>query len=110
MKDPKKKRRILDWDLRSPTNFYPQYGDGRDRIKPIRAIQSSLLQPVTPQYDLSESDTRDEGVGPLVNDLPRTLVPTSLAAPHRHSVSEDVEPNTPKKRRRGKRIRTNEWV
>ena len=52
------------------TNFYPQYTDNdRDRVEPISAIRQAQFQKVIPRYVLSASETRDQGVGPMMEDV-----------------------------------------
>ena len=47
------------------TNFYPMYDFDRDQVNPVSSIRSIKLQRIIPRYELSTSDTRDEGVGPV---------------------------------------------
>jgi len=63
----KKKRKQTPWHrLEGTTNFYPQYLDGaRDRVTPIAPIQPNEFQRVEPRYQLSMSETRDTGLGPM---------------------------------------------
>ena len=47
------------------TNFYPLYDFDRDQVNPVSGIRPIKLQRIIPRYELSASDTRDEGVGPI---------------------------------------------
>ena len=47
------------------TNFYPLYDFDRDQVNPVSGIRPIKLQRIIPRYELSTSDTRDEGVGPV---------------------------------------------
>lgn len=69
--DSKKKRvRVDHWNSRRVTTFYPQYGENRDKIQPVRGVFPTMFQEVIPRYDLSASDTRDDGVGPMFEETP----------------------------------------
>ena len=63
----KKKRKQTPWHrLEGNTNFYPQYLDGaRDRVTPIAPVQPNEFQRVEPRYQLSMSETRGTGLGPM---------------------------------------------
>ena len=63
----KKKRKQTPWHrLEGPTNFYPQYLAGaRARVTPIAPVQPNEFQRVEPRYQLSMSETRDTGLGPM---------------------------------------------
>ena len=63
----KKKRKQTPWHrLVGTRNFYPQYLDGaRDRVTPIAPVQPNEFQRVEPRYQLSMSETRDTGLGPM---------------------------------------------
>ena len=67
----KKKRKQTPWHrLEGTTNFYPQYLDGaRDRVTPIAPVQPSEFQRVEPRYQLSMSETRDTGLGPMFMEV-----------------------------------------
>ena len=41
------------------------YDFDRDQVNPVSSIRSIKLQRIIPRYELSTSDTRDEGVGPV---------------------------------------------
>jgi hypothetical protein len=53
------------------TNFYPTYGPANDQVDPVLPVRRTIFQRVVPRYRLSTSETRDEGVGPLFNQIPR---------------------------------------
>lgn len=52
------------------TTFYPQYGEGRDKVEPVRSVYPTQFQEVIPRYYLSATDTRDDGVGPTFEETP----------------------------------------
>jgi len=67
----KKKRNLVDhWNSRRVTTFYPQYGEGRDVVEAIRPVYVTQFQQVIPRYNLSATDTRDDGVGPTFEEVP----------------------------------------
>ena len=48
-----------------PQNFYPTYVDGnRDKVTPAAATFKTHFQTVIPRYNLSMTETRNEGTGP----------------------------------------------
>ena len=49
------------WPL---TNFYPQYDGANDQVDRVTAVRAVRFQRILPRYQLSTSETRDEGVGP----------------------------------------------
>ncbi|MBF0239304.1 MAG: hypothetical protein HQM12_16505 [SAR324 cluster bacterium] len=65
----KQKTKIFHWQLQGNTNFYPRYGEGRDVVTAVSAIQASAFQEIVPRYQLSASETRDQGVGPFFNEI-----------------------------------------
>jgi len=60
---------IDNWNSRRVTTFYPQYGEGRDRVEPIKRIHTVKFQQVIPRYNLSATNTRDDGVGPMFEEV-----------------------------------------
>ncbi|MBS1256645.1 MAG: hypothetical protein MAG581_02471 [Deltaproteobacteria bacterium] len=62
----KKTRRKTRWKrLEGTTNFYPTYVDGnRDKVTPAAATFKTHFQTVIPRYNLSMTETRNEGTGP----------------------------------------------
>ena len=74
MKDsqPNHRRRArLVWP-RYSTNFFPSYGEENagDRVEAIGPVQPVIFQRVIPRYDLSTSETREAGVGPMMDGDP----------------------------------------
>lgn len=47
-----------------PTRFYPHTGD--DAIAPIGRVRPAQLQRVLPSYELSTEETRETGLGPIL--------------------------------------------
>ncbi|MGQ9615217.1 MAG: hypothetical protein ACUVWJ_02325 [Spirochaetota bacterium] len=64
-------RRIPRNSLVRPTNFYPNYGEGFDRVSPIYPVRRTAFQRVLQRYRLSSTLTRDSGLGPRVETIPR---------------------------------------
>ena len=63
--------------LEATTNFYPTYVDGKkDKVTPTAAIFTTQFQTVIPRYNLSMTETRNEGTGPTF--LETEYQPTSL--------------------------------
>ncbi len=62
-----------------PTLFYPQYEKARrDYVSPVKRIVRTEFQVVIPYYELSQSDTQDDGTGSFFeqsNDLRHTRPP-----------------------------------
>jgi hypothetical protein len=54
-----------------PTFFYPTYRTGLDLVNRVLRTQPVFFQRVFPRYDLSATLTRDTGLGPLIEKLPR---------------------------------------
>ena len=51
--------------LKGTTNFYPTYVDGnKDLVTSIESSRKSEFQTIIPRYELSMSETRDQGTGP----------------------------------------------
>lgn len=65
----KKTHKIDNWNSRRVTTFYPQYGEGRDRVEPVKRVHPTMFQQVIPRYNLSATDTRDDGVGPMFEEV-----------------------------------------
>ena len=51
------------------TNFYPNYR-GEERTERIARIQPARFQEIIPRYNLSTAETRTQGTGPALYDLP----------------------------------------
>ena len=64
-----KKRSPLHWNIVGTTTFYPKYGEGRDVVEPVMPIRPAKFQRIIPRYELSASQTRDEGVGPVFEEV-----------------------------------------
>ena len=73
-----KMRHKAKWKrLEATTNFYPTYVDGnRDKVTPTAATFKTQFQTVIPRYNLSMTETRNEGTGPTF--LETEYQPTSL--------------------------------
>lgn len=70
MENEKKRRRYeIDWNSRYTTTFYPQYGEGRDKVTAVSAVRPTRFQQVIPRYNLSATETRDQGVGPVFEEV-----------------------------------------
>ena len=71
-------RRKARWKrLEATTNFYPTYVDGnKDKVTPTAATFTTQFQTVIPRYNLSMTETRNEGTGPTF--LETEYQPTSL--------------------------------
>ncbi|MBF0279396.1 MAG: hypothetical protein HQM13_16485 [SAR324 cluster bacterium] len=98
--DKKKRGYVEHWNSRRVTTFYPQYGEGRDVVEAIRPVQITKFQQVIPRYNLSATDTRDDGVGPMFEEVPydRQIFP-------RKKKQAGPLGLKPAKRRKRKRIR-----
>jgi len=85
------------------TNFYPMYDFDRDQVNPVSSIRSIKLQRVIPRYELSTSDTRDEGVGPVYEINPAAsgrINPSSTSAHTRKVKAKKVDNNVQYQRQR----------
>ncbi len=112
-----KKRRINWYRSESVTNFYPQYsadeGVRRDLVSPIAPVQPTEFQRVEPRYQLSMSETRDTGLGPMFLE---TEYPTP-AQRQRGAVSARPEKRPPpepeplfqRPEHPRKKVRTDKW-
>ena len=71
-------RRKARWKrLEATTNFYPTYVDGnKDKVTPTGATFKTQFQTIIPRYNLSMTETRNEGTGPTF--LETEYQPTSL--------------------------------
>jgi len=71
-REPKagKKRQLLPLNRYMwRTHFYPNYDDGNDQVDPITPIRRTAFQKVLPYYEISTSETRDEGYGPAMDGV-----------------------------------------
>ena len=83
-------RRKLRWKrLVATTNFYPTYVDGnKDKVTPTAPTFKTQFQTVIPRYNLSMSETRNEGTGPTFLETeyqPTSLRPKTIKKPKEHS-------------------------
>ena len=67
----RKNRRKARWKrLEATTNFYPTYVDGnKDKVTPTAATYTAQFQTIIPRYNLSMTETRNEGTGPTFLEL-----------------------------------------
>ena len=85
----KKVRRKAQWKrLEATTNFYPTYVDGnKDKVTPTAATYKTQFQTVIPRYNLSMTETRNEGTGPTFLEIeyqPTSLRPKNLKKAKEH--------------------------
>ena len=111
---PKEKiHRKARWKrLEASTNFYPTYVDGnKDKVTPTSATFKTQFQTVIPRYNLSMTETRNEGTGPTF--LETEYRPTSLRPKTvkilKENVSYKSEPIFKLPRHKKKKIRTDFW-
>ncbi|MFP4484987.1 MAG: hypothetical protein ACLFO1_09060 [Spirochaetaceae bacterium] len=52
------------------TNFYPLYDGTNDQVDRVLPVRHTIFQRVIPRYELSTSETRDQGVGPTFIEVP----------------------------------------
>lgn len=71
-KNPNIKRRH-HYGYRGRTNFYPLYDSDDDRVEAIQPISGVLFQRVLPHYEISSTETRDSGLGPVFDAEPQIL-------------------------------------
>ena len=111
---PKEKiRRKARWKrLEASTNFYPTYIDGnKDKVTPTAATFKTQFQTVIPRYNLSMTETRNEGTGPTFLETeyrPTSLRPKSVKI-LKETVSYKSEPIFKLPRHKKKKIRTDFW-
>ena len=111
---PKEKiHRKARWKrLEASTNFYPTYVDGnKDKVTPTAATFKTQFHTVSPRYNLSMTETRNEGTGPTF--LETEYRPTSLRPKTvkilKETVSYKSEPIFKLPRHKKKKIRTDLW-
>ena len=111
---PKEKiHRKARWKrLEASTNFYPTYVDGnKDKVTPTAATFKTQFQTVIPRYNLSMTETRNEGTGPTF--LETEYRPTSLRPKTVKILKENVSyksvPIFKLPRHKKKKIRTDFW-
>ena len=98
--------------LEATTNFYPTYVDGnKDKVTPTAATFITQFQTVIPRYNLSMTETRNEGSGPTFMET--EYQPTSLrqktVIKSKEPVSYKSEPIFKLPRHKKKKIRTDFW-
>ena len=112
MNKEKVRRKVRFKRLEATTNFYPTYVDGnKDKVTPTAATFKTQFQTVIPRYNLSMTETRNEGTGPTFLEI--EYQPTSL----RHKTIKKTKENVPYKpeplfklpRHKKKKIRTDFW-
>ena len=52
------------------TNFYPLYDAANDQVDRIVPVRRTIFQRIIPRYELSTSETRDQGLGPNFIEVP----------------------------------------
>ena len=111
---PKEKiHRKARWKrLEASTNFYPTYLDGnKDKVTPTAATFKTQFQTVIPRYNLSMTETRNEGTGPTFLETeyrPTSLLPKTVKI-LKENVSYKSEPIFKLPRHKKKKIRTDFW-
>ena len=106
-------RRKARWKrLEATTNFYPTYVDrNKDKVTPTAATFTTQFQTIIPRYNLSMTETRNEGTGPTF--LETEYHPTSLRSRTVKNLKENVsyksEPIFKLPRHKKKKIRTDLW-
>ena len=106
-------RRKARWKrLEATTNFYPTYVDGnKDKVTPTSATFKTQFQTVIPRYNLSMTETRNEGTGPTYLETeyrPTSLRPKTVTI-LKENVSYKSEPIFKLPRHKKKKIRTDFW-
>ena len=111
---PKEKiHRKARWKrMEASTNFYPTYVEGnKDKVTPTAATFKTQFQTVIPRYNLSMTETRNEGTGPTF--LETEYKPTSLrqktVKKSKKHVSYKHEPIFKLPHHKKKKIRTDFW-
>ena len=98
--------------LEATTNFYPTYVDGnKDKVTPTAATFKTQFQTVIPRYNLSMTETRNEGTGPTFLETeyrPTPLRPKTVKI-LKENVSYKSEPIFKLPRHKKKKIRTDFW-
>jgi hypothetical protein len=64
------RRRSAHMEAARLTNFYPLYDGANDQVDRVSPVRRTIFQRVIPRYELSTSETRDEGVGPTFIEVP----------------------------------------
>ena len=98
--------------LEATTNFYPTYLDGnKDKVPPTAATFKTQFQTVIPRYNLSMTETRNEGTGPTFLEI--EYQPTSLRSKNLKNIKEHKSyksgPIFKIPQHKKKKIRTDFW-
>tara|TARA_B100001029_G_C14921765_1_gene372389 strand:- start:214 stop:555 length:342 start_codon:yes stop_codon:yes gene_type:complete len=106
-------RRKAKWKrLEATTNFYPTYVDGnKDKVTPTAATFPTQFQTIIPRYNLSMSETRNEGTGPTFLEIeyqPTSIRPKNIRK-SKEPKSYKSEPIFKLPRHKKKKIRTDFW-
>jgi len=106
-------RRKARWKrVAATTNFYPTYLDGnKDKVTPTAATFKTKFQTVIPRYNLSMTETRNEGTGPIFLETeyqPPSLRPNTIKKT-KENKSYKSEPIFKLPRHKKKKIRTDFW-
>ena len=106
-------RRKARWKrLEATTNFYPTYVEGnKDTVTPIAATFTTQFQTVIPRYNLSMTETRDEGTGPtfLETEYQPNSFRSKIVKKSKEHFSLKSEPIFKLPRHKKKKIRTDFW-
>lgn len=63
----RKNKKVYPWhQVFWKTNFYPSYDSDNDQVDPVSSISKTFFQPIIPNYEISTSETRDQGLGPAL--------------------------------------------
>ena len=91
------------------TNFYPTYTDGeKDKVDAVRAVRGTKFQQVVPYYNLSMSETRNDGMGPMFVEVEQHI-PAYRAQQRRPQKAPEPEPLFSLPRHRKKKVRLDFW-
>lgn len=74
------------------TNFYPLYDGANDQVDRVLPVRRTIFQRVFPRYELSTSETRDQGVGPTFIEIPDWETPLGAFAGPRRGDSASRQP------------------
>ncbi len=112
MNEEKEPQRIAWERLKATTNFYPAYVDGnRDKVTAILSTRATKFQTVVPRYNLSMSETRNEGTGPFFLETeyhtPAYRQDTKIHSKAESVTSDSLSFKLP--RHKKKKIRTDFW-
>lgn len=106
-------RRKARWNrLVAVTNFYPTYLDGnKDKVTPTEATFNTQFQKVIPRYNLSMTETRNKGTGPvfLETEYQPPVLRLGAVKKSKGHASIKSEPIFKLPRHKKKKIRTDFW-